>query len=148
VRRDVAMWIAIAIAVGTLTSEDAALVGAAGLARAGTVSPLLAGTAVALGIWVGDAGLFFIGRLVSRWAPVARYVDQRWPRTELQALAARLERGAMWAILLSRVLPGTRVPLYIAAGAFRLRLGVFLACTAAAVTLWTGAIVLGAQWLR
>jgi membrane protein DedA with SNARE-associated domain len=141
------MWTALGLAVGTLISEDTALMGAAGLARAGVLSPLAAGAAVALGIWVGDLGLFLAGRFASRWPLLARYVDRRWPRSELQALAARLERRAGWAILLSRVLPGTRVPLYVAAGAFRLRLGVFLGCTAVAVTLWTAAIVLGAQWL-
>lgn len=141
------MWTALGLALGTLISEDAALMGAAGLARTGVLSPLAAGAAVALGIWVGDLALFLAGRFASRWPLLARYVDRRWPRSELQALASRLERRAGWAILLSRVLPGTRVPLYVAAGAFRLRIGVFLACTAAAVTLWTAAIVLGAQWL-
>jgi membrane protein DedA with SNARE-associated domain len=141
------MWTALGLAVGTLISEDAALVGAAGLARTGVLPPLVAGAAVAVGIWAGDLALFLVGRLAARWPPLARYVDRRWPRTELQVLAARLERRAGWAILLSRVLPGTRVPLYVAAGVFRLRPSIFLACTAAAVTLWTAAVVLGAVWL-
>jgi membrane protein DedA with SNARE-associated domain len=142
------MWTALGLAAGTLISEDAALAGAAGLARYGVLSPQLAVAAVALGIWLGDIGLFLAGRFASRWPPLARYVDRRWPPTELQLLAARLERQAGWAILLSRVLPGSRVPLYVAAGAFQLRARVFLACTAAAVVLWTTAVVMGAQWLR
>lgn len=141
------MWTVLGLAIGTLVSEDAALIGAAGLARTGAVSPLAAATAVALGIWLGDLALFLVGRWASRWPPLSRYVHRRWPRTELQALAARLEHRAGWALVLSRALPGTRVPLYVAAGVFRLRPCVFLACTAAAVTLWTGAVVLGAQWL-
>jgi membrane protein DedA with SNARE-associated domain len=142
------MWTALGLAVGTLISEDAALAGAAGLARAGVLSPLVAGAAVAFGIWVGDVALFLAGRFATRFPPVARYVDRRWPRSELQLLAARLERRAGWAILMSRFLPGTRVPLYVAAGAFRLRARIFLVCTAAAVAVWTTAVVMGAQWLR
>jgi membrane protein DedA with SNARE-associated domain len=141
------MWSALALAFGTLISEDAALAGAAVMARAGVVTPLAAVVAVAMGIWMGDLGLFMAGRLAARWPPLARYVDRRWPRTELQARARRLERHAGWAIFASRALPGTRVPLYVAAGVFRLRPRVFVVCTAAASSMWTAAIVLGAQWL-
>lgn len=141
------MWSALALAFGTLISEDAALAGAAVMARAGVVTPVTAVVAVALGIWMGDLGLFAAGRLASRWPPLARWLDRRWPRTELQALASRLERRAGWAIFASRALPGTRVPLYVAAGVFRLPARVFVVCTAAASTVWTAAIVLGAQWL-
>jgi membrane protein DedA with SNARE-associated domain len=141
------MWSALALAFGTLISEDAALAGAALMARAGVVTPLAAVVAVALGIWIGDLALFLAGRFAARWPPLARYVDRRWPRTELQALARRLERHAGWAIFASRVLPGTRVPLYVAAGVFSLRTRVFVLCTAAAVAAWTTAIVLGALWL-
>jgi len=141
------MWTALGLAIGTLVSEDAALMGAAALSRAGAVSPLGAAAAVALGIWLGDLALFFIGRWASRWPPLSRYVHRRWPRTELQALAARLEHRAGWALVLSRALPGSRVPLYVAAGVFHLRPRIFLACTAAAVAVWTASIVLGAQWL-
>jgi membrane protein DedA with SNARE-associated domain len=141
------MWSALALAFGTLISEDAAVAGAALMARAGQMTPLVAIVAVALGIWVGDLALFLAGRLAARWLPLARYVDRRWPRTELQAVARRLERHAGWAIFASRALPGTRVPLYVAAGVFRLRPRLFVVCTAAAVTVWTTAIVVGAQWL-
>ena len=51
------------------------------------------------------------------------------------------------AILLSRVLPGTRVPLYVAAGAFQLRTATFAVCTAIGVLLWTAAILAGAWWI-
>jgi membrane protein DedA with SNARE-associated domain len=141
------MWIALGLAIGTLVSEDAAVLGAATLARTGAVSPLVAVVAVALGVWLGDVALFLAGRWASRWPPLSRYVRRRWPRTELHALAARLENRAGWALALSRALPGTRAPLYVAAGIVGLRPSVFLACTAAAVALWTAVIVLGAQWL-
>jgi membrane protein DedA with SNARE-associated domain len=142
------MWVILGLAIGTLVSEDASLAGAAGLARVGLVSPLAAGAAVALGIWAGDLALFFAGRFASRWRPLARWVERRWRPTELQAMAARLERGAALAILVSRVLPGTRLPLYIAAGVTRLPAMVFVLATAVAVLIWTAVIVGGAQWLH
>ncbi len=142
------MWTALALALGTLVSEDAALAGGAALAHGGVLSPAAAMAAVGLGIWSGDVALFALGRFAARWPTLSRYVNRRWPQTELQALAGRLERRAGWAILLSRAVPGTRVPLYVAAGAFRVRPRVFLIYTAIAVCLWTTAIVGGASWLR
>jgi membrane protein DedA with SNARE-associated domain len=142
------MWVILGLAIGTFVSEDASLASAAGLARVGVVSPLAAGVAVALGIWAGDLALFFAGRFASRWRPLARWVDRRWRPTELQAMAARLERGAGLAIMLSRMVPGSRLPLYVAAGVMRLSAVMFAAATAVAVLLWTAVIVGGAQWLR
>jgi membrane protein DedA with SNARE-associated domain len=142
------MWIILGLTLGTLVSEDASLAGAAGLARAGAVSPLAAGAAVALGIWAGDFGLFLAGRFAARWRPLAGWIERRWSPTQLQALAARLERRAGLAILLSRAVPGTRVPLYVAAGVMRMSARVFALATAIAVILWTVAIVGGVQWLR
>lgn len=142
------MWVVLGLAIGTLLSEDAALAGAAVLARTDAVSPLAAGGAVALGIWAGDLALFFAGRFASRWRPLARYVHRRWPPAELQVMATRLERRAGLAILLSRALPGARVPLYVAAGAVGLRATLFATCTAVAVIGWTSMIIAGAQWLR
>jgi membrane protein DedA with SNARE-associated domain len=141
------MWVILGLAIGTLVSEDASLASAAGLSRVGVVSPLAAGVAVALGIWTGDLALFFAGRFASRWRPLARWMDRRWRPSELQAMAARLERGAGLAILLSRMVPGSRLPLYVAAGVMRLPALVFAAATAVAVLLWTAAIVGGSQWL-
>jgi len=143
------MWAAlIGLAVATFVSEDAALLGAAGLARSGTIAPLAAGLSVALGIWIGDLALFMAGRVASRWPPVTRWIARRWRPSELQILASRLDRRAIWPLLLSRVVPGTRAPLYVAAGLVRLRLRVFALSTAVGVALWTAAFIAGARWLR
>jgi membrane protein DedA with SNARE-associated domain len=142
------MWIGLALALGTVLSEDAALASGAALAQAGVLSPLAAAVAVGLGIWTGDVALFALGRFAGRWPTLSRYMNRRWPPTELHAMAERLERRAAWAILLSRAAPGTRVPLYVAAGVFRLRPDLFLTYTAVAVCLWTTAIVGGVSWLR
>lgn len=142
------MWtVLIGLAAATFVSEDAALLGAAGLTRAGALGPVAAGLAVALGIWAGDFALFLAGRGAARWPPLGRWVGRRWRPGELAILAARLERRAAWVLLLSRAVPGTRVPLYVAAGMCRLRPRVFLVSTAVGVALWTAAFILGARWL-
>lgn len=141
------MWVAIALAASTLVSEDATAIGAGVMARTGDLSASVATAAVAVGIWAGDVGLFAAGRLARRWAPVARWAARRWPNGELEALARRLNGGAPAAILISRVLPGTRVALYVAAGLVRVRIPVFVACSGIAATVWTAAIVTGLSWL-
>jgi len=131
----------------TLVSEDAALAGAALLARSGTLPAPAAAAAVALGIWVGDVGLFMAGRLARRWPPVSRWVDRRWPASRLAAMGVRLNRGAAAAILLSRVTPGSRLPLYVAAGVLSMRPSLFAAWTALGSIGWSATIVLGISWL-
>jgi membrane protein DedA with SNARE-associated domain len=142
------MWIAIGLAAATLVSEDATAIGAGVLARNGEVSAATATLAVAAGIWMGDVGLFVLGRIARRWRPVARWVDRRWSAADLRARAARLDRGAPAAILLSRMVPGSRVPLYVAAGILPVRAAVFIVCTGVAAALWTTAIVAGLTWWR
>jgi membrane protein DedA with SNARE-associated domain len=141
------IWVTIGLALSTLVSEDATALGAGVLARNGSVSAATATAAVALGIWVGDMALYLAGRLAHRCGPVARWTRRRWRSEELQTLARRLERGAPAAIVLSRMLPGTRVPLYVAAGLVQVRTGMFVVCTALAATAWTAAIVMGLTWL-
>jgi membrane protein DedA with SNARE-associated domain len=141
------MWVTIGLALSTFVSEDATAIGAGVLARTGGISAAVATAAVALGIWIGDAGLFAAGRLARRWAPVARWTERRWPNGELETLARRLNSGAPAAILISRILPGTRVGVYVAAGLVRVRIRLFLVCSGVAAVSWTAAIVLGLSWL-
>lgn len=141
------IWVALSLAASTLVSEDAAALGAGVLARAGSVPVPVATAAVALGIWAGDVGLFAAGRLARTFEPVTGWARRRWPNGELEALGRRLEGGAPAAIFVSRMLPGTRVALYVAAGLFRIRAPLFVACTGVAAAAWTTAIVLGLTWL-
>ncbi len=141
------IWVALSLAASTLVSEDAAALGGGVLARTGGLPVPVAVAAVALGIWAGDVGLFAAGRLARTCAPVNGWARRKWPAGELDALAHRLEGGAPAAIFASRVLPGTRVALYVAAGLFRIPTPLFVACTGVAALAWAGAIVLGLTWL-
>jgi membrane protein DedA with SNARE-associated domain len=140
-----------ALAVGTLVSEDAATLAAGALVAAKTIPAATAIISVALGIWVGDLGLFGIGRLAGRVPIVARWVDRRWTPDQVQSMERRFHRGAAAAILGSRFLPGTRVLLYIAAGAFKVSALTFVTSAAVASFSWAVVVVfsvgsVGAWW--
>jgi membrane protein DedA with SNARE-associated domain len=126
---------------GTFLAEDLTCV-AAGLAAArGALTLPAAITACAAGIWLGDLGLWLVGRVcgarVLSWQRVKRHlrpdVDMRF-REWFHAHAPRV-------ILASRLAPGTRLPLYLAAGACRTSFRMFAVWTAVAVGLWTPVLV-------
>jgi membrane protein DedA with SNARE-associated domain len=136
------MWLPLSLAAATLVSEDATTLSAALLVRTDSLDASEAIAAVALGIWIGDLGLFAIGRLASRIGIINRWMSRRWTADEIATAATRFQRGVLLAILASRFLPGSRVPLYVAAGAARVRAAVFVIATALAAVDWTTAVVL------
>jgi membrane protein DedA with SNARE-associated domain len=129
------------LAVATLVSEDAATLTAGALVAANTMSATTATAWVAFGIWVGDLGLFAIGRVARRVPAVAQWVDRRWSLEQVTLTEARLNRGAPLAILGSRFLPGTRVALYVAAGLLHVRAVTFVVSAAVASIVWTFTVV-------
>src|SRR5262249_2918307 len=88
-----------------------------------------------LGIWLGDAGLYAL----------ARYGGRGWfERSSLRRFAAKVTESERWfaergtsILIFSRVLPGARLPTYLAAGFLRLPLRRFLFVTGAASFGWT-----------
>jgi len=121
------MLLLIGLAASTLLSEDAACLAAGVLIRTGQIPAWAAVAACALGIYVGDALLWCAGRVAGGCVRIAAP-----PGVDSPA-----------AILASRFIPGTRLPLYLAAGAFGKRPRAFFLWTAIAVLIWTPAIVLG-----
>ena len=129
------------LAAATFVSEDLAALGAAFLVAEGGLARWPALLAVGIGIWVGDLGLWILGR--TSGAAIERlHWMKRWrPSLERLSTAKRqLERHAGLAILASRVLPGSRLPLYLLAGAGGISLLPFAAWTLTAVSLWTLAL--------
>jgi membrane protein DedA with SNARE-associated domain len=151
------MLLLVGLAASTLLSEDAACVAAGVLIQQGAVGPLEGVAACAAGIYVGDVLLWCVGRLARR---ECRPFGGRAAAGGLRRLrgcerlagageVARLRRYAEGSVdspltlLASRFLPGTRLPLYLAAGAFGRRPRLFFLWTFVAVVLWTPLIVLG-----
>jgi membrane protein DedA with SNARE-associated domain len=92
-------------------------------------------------VYVGDLGLWLVGRVLGRrlltWPWIARRVDQR----ALTALSMRIDDNLAVAVLASRFLPGSRLPMYLAAGIWGRRPMAFAGWSMIAVLLWTPLLV-------
>ena len=137
------MGTAAALAIATLASEDLAAGSAAVLATRGDIDAATATLAVTVGIYAGDLLLFVCGRTSARVRVLQRWIARRWSSDQLSALSARLDRRLALTILGSRFLPGSRLPMYVAAGMFSRRPLAFAVYSLIAVSLWTPLLVGG-----
>ena len=134
--------ILLGLAAGTLVSEDLTTIGAGLLAREGAIDLLPAIAACTAGVYLGDLGLWALGRCVGtrafRWSWVQRRIDPAM----LSSLGAPLDRRMGLAVLASRFLPGSRLPMYLAFGISGRRPLAFAVWSFVAVLLWTPLLVL------
>jgi membrane protein DedA with SNARE-associated domain len=128
--------------LGTLGSEDLTCVTAGQLAARGEIRWTVAVAGCFIGIYLGDLGLWLLGRILGRRVLTVRWVARNLPLTRLDQLGDWFDRNAAGAILASRFLPGTRVPLYVAAGTLGHSGGRFARWTLVAAAIWTPAVVL------
>jgi membrane protein DedA with SNARE-associated domain len=129
------------LAAGTLVSEDLTSISAGLLAREGVLDLLPAIAACTAGVYVGDLGLWALGRVVGRRALRWNWIARRVNPTMLANLGVRLDGRMGLAVLASRFLPGSRLPMYLALGISGRRPLAFVAWSFLAVVLWTPALV-------
>lgn len=129
------------LALGTLVSEDLTSIGAGLLARTGTVGLGPAILACTMGVYLGDLALWAVGRVVGRRVFAWRCVATRVSAPAVAQAIDALERHLGLAVITSRFLPGTRLPLYLAAGIWGRRPGAFTLWSLVAVLLWTPLLV-------
>lgn len=135
----IAEWVPFAKAAGfffaTFILEDVAAIGAGLLLATGDISWPAALLSCFLGIWMGDAGLYGLARCAGRnW----------FEKSSLRRFAPKVARSERWfaergtpILILSRMIPGARLPTYLAAGFLRVPLPRFLFITGAASFAWT-----------
>ncbi len=136
-------WKAAGFFCATFVLEDAATIGAGLLLAAGQTTWPAAFAACFLGIWLGDAGLYAL----------ARFAGRGWfERSSFRKHSAKVTRSKKWfaergtlILIFSRVVPGARLPTYLAAGFLRMPLPRFLFVTGVAAFVWTFIILLIAQ---
>lgn len=135
-------WIlGIGLAALTLLSEDAALLGAAAAAAHGQLSWLGAFAAAASGIAAGDLGLYALGHWGRARLRALPWLGPKLTAERLERSRARLqEHGLAW-VLASRVLPGTRLPGYTAAGILGVPFARFAGAVCLSCALWVGAVL-------
>ena len=129
----------------TFITEDLACFGAALLVHTGLLPWWLGAPSAFGGIWLGDLLLYLLARgsgdRLRRWRWARRWLDS--PRVrESEAWFRRRGVALLW---ICRVLPGTRLPTYLAAGFVRVPARTFLIVTGAAAAVWT-AVMFGMVW--
>jgi len=129
------------IVTGTFITEDLTCIATGLLIANGRLSWEAGFSACFLGIYLGDQLLYLAGRLMGRAA--VKRAPWKWIVSEegLRLAAGWFERRGMMVILLSRFVPGTRLPTYLLAGAVRARYWLFAVYFFVAVALWTPLLV-------
>ncbi len=129
------------IALSTMISEDLTCITTGLMIARGTMGFVTGTLACFLGIFVGDLLVFLAGRSLGR-AVITR-APLRWiltPEAIAWSSAWIARRGAV-LVFATRVLPGTRLPTYFAAGMLRTSLTRFAAYFFVACALWTPFLV-------
>lgn len=124
---------AAAIILGTFVLEDAATILAAMQAGAGKVSVAVALGSLYVGIVLGDLGLYGMGRLARRLPWVERWLPPRRSETIRAWMEGRLFR----LVLISRFVPGSRLPTYTTCGLVGADLRQFAGAAVVATLCWT-----------
>jgi membrane protein DedA with SNARE-associated domain len=135
---------ALALIAGTFVSEDATSVLTGALIHRGEISWPAGVAACAAGIFLGDLGLWLIGRLGGARVLHWKTVRERFGDAQQLRAGAWFADNAATLIVSSRLVPGTRLPLYLAAGAIGGSFGRFAVWSLVAVSLWTPLVVLAA----
>lgn len=129
------------IVVASYLLEDPTTVFTGLMVKAGQVDLFVALFAIFVGIFTGDLLLygagFVAGRRALRWKPVAA----RLPVRHVERLGDWFDTHGWKAVLASRFIPGTRLPLYVSAGALGKKPGRFALWTACAVAIWSVVMV-------
>lgn len=128
-----AVFQACAVIIGTFILEDAATVAAAMQVQQGALSMPLALSALYAGIVLGDLGLYGLGRLSAHVPRIARHLPPHRQETIKAWISGRIFK----VVLVSRFLPGLRLPTYTTCGFVGADLGKFTLAAVIATSLWT-----------
>lgn len=122
-----------AIIIGTFILEDAATVAAAMQVEQGALPVPVALGALYVGIVLGDLGLYGLGRLSARIG----WLRRRLPPHRQEAVRAWISGRVFKVVLVSRFLPGLRLPTYTTCGFVKADLRQFTLAAVVATTCWT-----------
>ncbi len=136
-------WQMLALFGGTFILEDLAAIAGGLLLAAGSLGWNGAFWPCFLGIWLGDVGLYALARMGGRtWFEQSRFSRFNAQVNTSEQWFAR--RGNM-ILIFSRLLPGARLPTYLAAGFLRVPWARFLLVTGTASLLWAIFVLVVAQ---
>lgn len=142
-KRGMNLWAQMGVIIAaSYVLEDPTTVFTGLMISQGQIDPFVGLIAVFVGIFTGDLGLYLIGYVAGRRLLRWRIVSSRLPTRHADGVVAWFDRRGWSAVLASRFIPGTRLPLYVAAGALGHRPGRFALWTCFAVMIWAVAMLL------
>jgi membrane protein DedA with SNARE-associated domain/pimeloyl-ACP methyl ester carboxylesterase len=135
------LFIVILLAIATLVSEDITCITAGLLVSQGAIGFVPATLGCLIGIFIGDTGLYLIGRILGvralRIPPLKWFVDAQ----KIERSKKFFDRYGPFLIVVTRWLPGMRIPTYVAGGMLKLNFFKFLFYFLCAAIIWTPALV-------
>ena len=141
------------IIIGTFVSEDLTCISTGLLIRSKELDLSTGLMACVIGIFLGDLGLFLLGRFMSysfSCFPRLSSLSQAFYIKHKEGLERRFAREGWKLIVLARFVPGLRFPVYVGAGFFfkgkgQIQNMIFFALLAGLI--WTPCIVLLSAWI-
>ena len=127
-------------------SEDSATLTGALLGALGKLSWPVAFASCFLGIWIGDLGLYALARLFGR--PVVNVLCLRREPARLRNSEEWFARHGLFALVICRFIPGTRLPTFLAAGLLRMPVLRFASVTGILAGGWVGLIFMVFRWFE
>ena len=132
--------LALSIFLATFIYEDGATLLAATVSASGALDPRIGILTTFLGIWMGDMGLYGLGSSFGRRTAESRWLQKHLTPESLAKAEGWFAKHGSLALIMSRAIPGSRLPLYVAAGALRLPVRLFAKTTAVCSAVWVCAI--------
>ncbi|MDR9418951.1 DedA family protein [Gracilimonas sp.] len=127
----------LAIAISTFFSEDLAVIGGGIMSANGLLPFWYAVLGAVLGIFIGDFSLYLLGRYLGK--PVLKYPPFKWFLSEesIKNSSAWFNTKGPYILIISRFIPGSRMPVYISAGMLEVPFWKFALYFGGTVLLWT-----------
>lgn len=102
--------------VGPFVQEDLAVIGAVSAILHQMGNPLGVFVSISIGLMLSDMWKYWLGRAAITRAWARKYSE----KPSIHAAREKLDNNMFKTIFISRFLPGARIPLYIAAGFFKI----------------------------
>lgn len=124
------------VAISTALTEEVAVVGVIGLARADEISWVLAVSAIFVGTTAMNLALYLGGRLAGPKALHGKMFRKFRDNGTLDTLHRHVDQEGWLAVAIARFVPGTRLPVFLLAGILEMEWHAFVLSLVTSTVLW------------
>ncbi len=136
---------ALGIISATFVSEDLTCLSTGLLIQSGQVHWLFGVGACVVGIFIGDLGLFYLGKALRYGVFSLPSLSKRIPGG-FERMGKRFDREGWKLVVLARFVPGLRLPVYVTAGFIGGKARTMVVFALLAGLVWTPSLVFLASW--